>query len=186
MLALVILGSRSFLPGSGSSAPETARFSLQSSGDTVAERDEGADKVVIVTTLASPAPDLQAMPEPKPEDEHKEATANSATLDCFPAEELTPRQALELLVEKMSFSGFEDTGDTQLSWPKEGDSQDFLVYDALSENGRYYIFIHYRNLVPEDDGPAHNSRLSAYAVAVDGSEILEETGIDFWTMMSQD
>lgn len=186
VLALVILGSRSFLPGTGSSAPEAARFSLQSTGDAGTESAAGADKSVIVTTLASPAPQAVPAPKPESESEYKEAAANSAALDRAAAEELTPRQALELLVEEKGFSGFEDTGDTQLSWPKEGDSQDFLVYDALSENGRYYIFICYRNLASAEGGLAHNSRLGAYAVAVDGSEILEESGIEFWTMMSRD
>ncbi len=100
---------------------------------------------------------------------------------------LTAGEALDLLLEAEGFEGYAPAGETQVSWPREGDTQDNLVYDTLSSNGLYHVFVLYRNVydAPDDLAPSHNSRCLAYAVALDGSEILKESGPEFWDRLSK-
>ncbi len=100
---------------------------------------------------------------------------------------LTAGEALDLLLETEGFEGYTPAGEAQVSWPREGDTQDNLVYDTLSSNGLYHVFVLYRNVYdsPEDLAPSHNSRCLAYAVALDGSEVLEESGPEFWDRLSK-
>jgi len=104
---------------------------------------------------------------------------------------LTVGEALELLLAE---KGFEEYGDYEkmddlfVIWPREESFRASLVYDTISENGKYYIFGLYHNVYDsaEDDLPSHNSRCGAYAVALDGSEILEEGGPEFWDALSKE
>lgn len=119
------------------------------------------------------------LPSPDP------SSASTVSLSGAPV--LTAGEALDLLLETENFEGYTSIDETQVSWLREDGTRDDLVYDDLSANGLYHVFVLYRSVYdsPEDVSPSHNSRCGAYAVALDGSEILKESGPEFWDRLSK-
>lgn len=167
------------------------KTSLRTAGTAAAGVEEGptteGSETVSDNDFFDEIKESSPVPEPASEATPALASVFLPTTDAYVngAPALTPRQALELLLEERNFSGYDDQGEEWVTWPWEGDTQELLAYSALSDNGRYHIFFLSSQFCPEDgEDLIYTSRIETYAVSLDGGEVLDGSDPMFWAQIS--